>query len=159
MGCTWSSHALTSSFLLLLWALFCTATTLFHWQHTTAPSIYQSLSIKHYPHHPHLLKQSRYQTCRSNFEAGRLNPSWDLSSVTNSKLTARTVKALEDSFYSLWCSTAKRLASLDADRPELSEVYCQFQSKPPPIWNSGRCLRLLWHSVGTTTKFAMVEHV
>ena len=28
-----------------------------------------------------------------------------------------------------------------------------------PVWNGGRRLRLLWHSVGTTTKYGMVEDV
>ena len=28
-----------------------------------------------------------------------------------------------------------------------------------PIWNGGRRLRLLWHSVGTTTKYGLVEDV
>ena len=66
------------------------ATTSLHRHHTTARTCH--------PHHPHVLKQSRYEACRSNCEAGRSNPSQDLGGVTNSELTARTVKALEDFF-------------------------------------------------------------
>ena len=66
------------------------ATTLLHWHHTTAYTC-------HF-YHPHILKQSHYEACRSNCEVGRSNPSRDLAGVTNSELTARTVKALEDFF-------------------------------------------------------------
>ena len=50
------------------------------------------------PFHPHVLKQSRYEACKSNCEAERSNSNWDLDGITNSKLTARTVKVLEDFF-------------------------------------------------------------
>ena len=66
------------------------ATTSLHRHHTTARTCH--------PHHPHVLKQSRYEACRSNCEAGRSNPSRDLGGVTNLELTARTIKALEDFF-------------------------------------------------------------
>ena len=76
------------------------ATTSLHWHHTTA--------CMWHPHYFHVPKQSRYEACKSNYEAGRSNPSQDLGGVTNSELTARIVKALEDFFYSLWGSIAKR---------------------------------------------------
>ena len=66
------------------------ATTSLYQHHITARTCHL--------HHPHVLKQSRYKACRSNCEAGRSNPSRDLGGVTNSELTARTVKALEDFF-------------------------------------------------------------
>ena len=78
------------------------ATTSLHLHYTTTLLIYQS------PASFLCLEKSRYKACRSNCEAGRSNPSRDLGGVTNSELTVRTVKALEDFFYSFWGSTAKK---------------------------------------------------
>ena len=116
------------------------------------------------PCFPIALKQSRYEACRSNFEVWRSNPSRDLGGVTNSELTARTVKALE-----VWThislNSLRYIVNFNPSCHWSMEWWKTIETTTAlgwnhyQVWNSGRWLRLLRYSVGTTTKCGMVEDV
>ena len=116
------------------------------------------------PRLPIALKQSRYEACRSNYKVWRSNLSRDLGSVTNLELTARTVKALEV-WTHIGLNSLRYTVNFNPSRHQSMEWWKTTETATAlgrnhyQVWNGGRRLRLLRHSVRTTTKCGMVEDV